>query len=110
MIQWILNKLFNKVDIRVNGEPDAPIYLRRWFIYPRKPKDLAMVPRVYLHRFYTGDNVRDLHDHPWPFTSLILKGGYWEHSIQSTLAKGKGFLGIYKTFYKDRAHGAKDRA
>jgi hypothetical protein len=24
--------------------------------------------------------VRDLHDHPWKFRSIILWGGYWEHS------------------------------
>jgi hypothetical protein len=80
MIQAVLNKLFNKVDIMVNGAPGAPIYLRRWFIWPRKPEDNKMVPRIYLHRFYTGDNVRDLHDHPWSFDSIILWGGYWEHS------------------------------
>lgn len=89
MIQAVLNKLFNKVDIKVNGEPDAPIYLRRWFLYPRKPKDLEMVPRRYLHRFFTGDSVRDLHDHPWPFDSIIIKGGYWEHSFNPAWMRWK---------------------
>ena len=80
MIQAVLNKLFKKVDIKVNGDPGAAIYLRRWFIWPRSPENNKLVPRVYLHRFYTGDNVRDLHDHPWNFRSIILWGGYWEHS------------------------------
>lgn len=31
-----------------------------------------------LHRFHRGDEDRDLHDHPWSFWSLILRGGYWE--------------------------------
>src|SRR5271170_2923953 len=79
MIEALLNLLFNKTDIinyRVNDEGE--LYLRRWFIYPRKPKDLAMVPRLYLHKFYTGDNDRHLHDHPWSFTSLLLWNGYHE--------------------------------
>lgn len=32
---------------------------------------------VYLHRFDNPD-VRQLHDHPWPFVSIILRGGYEE--------------------------------
>lgn len=81
MLQTVLNKLFRKVDILTNGTPGAPIYLRRWFIWPRRPENNKLVPRRYLHRFFTGDNVRDLHDHPWPFSSIILWGGYWEHSF-----------------------------
>jgi len=93
MIQAVLNKLFHKVDIKVNGEPDAPVYLRRWFIWPRKPENNKMVPRIYLHRFSTGDNVRDLHDHPWPFKSIILAGGYWEHSFNPAYLKFKARYG-----------------
>jgi hypothetical protein len=33
---------------------------------------------VYLHRFFRSDADRCLHDHPWPFVSVILSGGYWE--------------------------------
>ena len=41
---------------------------------------LAKTPwfAVYLHRFFRGDIDRCLHDHPWPFISVVLKGGYWE--------------------------------
>lgn len=35
---------------------------------------------VYLHEFYRSDRDRCLHDHPWPFLSVILRGGYFEHS------------------------------
>lgn len=33
---------------------------------------------VYLHHFYRSDYDRALHDHPWPFVSIVLKGGYLE--------------------------------
>ena len=33
---------------------------------------------VYLHRFERSDWDRCLHDHPWPFLTIILRGGYWE--------------------------------
>lgn len=33
---------------------------------------------VYLHEMHAPDDDRDLHDHPFNFWSLILKGGYRE--------------------------------
>lgn len=33
---------------------------------------------VYLHRIARADRERDVHNHPWPFASLILRGGYEE--------------------------------
>ena len=34
--------------------------------------------KLYLHVFHRSDEDRELHDHPWPFLSLILWGGYTE--------------------------------
>lgn len=34
--------------------------------------------RVYLHRISASDEDKDMHDHPWSFRSLILKGSYTE--------------------------------
>jgi hypothetical protein len=33
---------------------------------------------IYLHRINTPDRHPTLHDHPWPFVSLIVWGGYKE--------------------------------
>lgn len=33
---------------------------------------------LYIHRIATPDPRPTLHDHPWPFISLILRGGYIE--------------------------------
>jgi hypothetical protein len=33
---------------------------------------------VYVHKFIGPDKDERLHDHPWQFVSLILKGGYVE--------------------------------
>jgi hypothetical protein len=37
---------------------------------------------VYLHQFFRSDAERCLHDHPWPFVSIILRGGYWEEMFR----------------------------
>jgi hypothetical protein len=54
-------------------------YLRRWFVIPRNP-----VFNIYYHEIVRSDDDRALHDHPWFNISIILVGGYWEH----TIAKG----------------------
>ena len=42
---------------------------------------------VYLHEMHGPDADRDLHDHPFDFYSIILKGGY----VENWLAKQQGF-------------------
>jgi hypothetical protein len=57
------------------GDPAAP-YLRRWWVIPRN-----RVFNVYLHEFLRDDDDRALHDHPWPWLSIMLRGEYIEHTI-----------------------------
>lgn len=64
---------------QVIGDGDTP-YLRRWYIIPRNP-----FANLYLHHFLCSDDDRALHDHPWWFASLVLKGGYWEHRDKLTV-------------------------
>jgi len=51
---------------------DGELYLER--------RRLIQTPvfGVYLHHIAMEDKDRDLHDHPWTFGTLILKGGYTE--------------------------------
>lgn len=58
---------------QIIGSDEDP-YLRRWYVIPRN-----RVLNIYLHHFLRSDDDRALHDHPWPFISMVLKGGYWEH-------------------------------
>lgn len=55
---------------KVSGQQ---LYLRRYFI-----KTLKDGRRIFLHNIRLSDQDRDLHDHPWDFTSLILTNGYYE--------------------------------
>ena len=56
---------------RVNGEP----YLERYYVFL---KDRERFPfNIFVHKFLKSDP-DDVHDHPWPYATLILKGGYWE--------------------------------
>jgi hypothetical protein len=65
-------KRFKEVII-LQGEP----YLIRYRIWSTKRCG------IYLHKILRTDTDRNLHDHPFDFTSIILWGGYWEHGRQA---------------------------
>jgi hypothetical protein len=46
---------------------------------------------VYIHWIYSTDSGRDLHDHPWPFVSVLLRGWYTEQ-IATELAENRLFV------------------
>ena len=73
MLLKLLDRLGRKriVMDRVENEP----YLERYYLFL---KDRERFPfNVFLHKFLKSDP-DDVHDHPWPYATLILKGGYWE--------------------------------
>ena len=73
MFLKLLDKLGRKriVYDRVDDKP----YLERYYLLL---KDRNWFPfNIFLHKFLKSD-IDDLHDHPWPYATLILKGGYWE--------------------------------
>ena len=51
--------------------------LTRYYLFL---KDRTWFPfNVFLHKFHKGDP-GDVHDHPWPYATLILAGGYYEYT------------------------------
>lgn len=42
---------------------------------------------LYLHRFDGPDPRPTLHDHPWPFLSFVLRGGYVERRLNTLTMK-----------------------
>jgi hypothetical protein len=67
-------------DIR---NADGDVYLLRYFLWkPTWLKKIGLDPkkfgRIYLHQFVRSDYDRHLHDHPWSFTSVMLRGSYRE--------------------------------
>jgi hypothetical protein len=76
MIENFLNWLDRRGRKRIilDRESSAP-YLERYYLFLT---DRKLFPfNVFLHKFLKSDP-DDVHDHPWPYATLILKGGYWE--------------------------------
>lgn len=72
-ISDIFEKLGRKRIImdRQNNEP----LLTRYYLFLKERKWFPF--NVFIHKFHKGDP-GDVHDHPWPYATLILKGGYYE--------------------------------
>jgi len=71
----IMNKLgrYRLIPDRASGED----YLHRYYLFL---KDRKWFPfNVTLHKIVRSDDPI-MHDHPWPYLTIVLKGGYWEHT------------------------------
>lgn len=60
-------------------------YMKRWILS-------TPWGTLRLHKIMRSDLDRDMHDHPWDFTSLILSGGYFDHTPEGTKAYVRGMV------------------
>lgn len=76
----LARRILNFLEIRnrkriIMDRQDREPYLERYYIFL---KDRKWFPfNVFIHKFLKSDP-DDVHDHPWPYATLILKGGYYE--------------------------------
>jgi len=75
-----MNRFLNFLDrvgrkrIVMDRQDNAP-YLERYYVFLKDRKHFPF--NVFIHKFLKSDP-DDVHDHPWPYATLILKGGYYE--------------------------------
>ena len=60
-------------------------YLLRWWIIPRNG-----LYNLYLHEIRKSDDDSAMHDHPWENTSLVISGGYLEHTPEGVFERKAG--------------------
>lgn len=72
----------------LHDENNSREFLKRW--------RLVQTPwfSIFVHRMQVPDPGNDLHDHPWAFLSLVVKGGYVERVAERGVAgevlRGRG--------------------
>ena len=73
LILKLLERLGRKrvINDRINNEP----YLERYYLFLKERDRFPF--NIFLHKFLKGDP-DDVHDHPWGYFTVILKGGYYE--------------------------------
>lgn len=87
MMLKLLERIGRKRVI-LDRESQEP-YLTRYYLFL---KDRKWFPfNIFLHNFHKSDP-DDLHDHPWPFITIILRGGYWEHTPKGKFWRGAGTI------------------
>ena len=68
-MQWL-----GRHRIILDRQSDEPL-VERYYVFL---KDRTWFPfNIFVHKFCKSDP-DDVHDHPWPYATLILKGGYYE--------------------------------
>jgi hypothetical protein len=66
----------NRKRVILDRQSQEP-YLERYYLFLKERKYFPF--NVFIHKFLRSDP-DDVHDHPWPYATLILKGGYWEYT------------------------------
>lgn len=83
--KWTAKNRYSVIYDRVSNEA----YLERNYLFI---KDRDTFPfNIFLHKFLKSD-ADDLHDHPWNYITIILKGGYWEHTPDGKHWRGPGHI------------------
>lgn len=87
MPEWLRMKLLrahveytagHKMDFRIPPDESIPAYMLRWWRIKRNA-----FFNIYFHIVLRSDDDRALHDHPWWSFSIVLAGGYYEHTIEN---------------------------
>jgi hypothetical protein len=81
---------------QIVGPADRP-YLLRWFVLPHNT-----FVNVYVHKFTGSDEPEALHDHPWWFASLVVSGGYVEHTAAGPRRRGRGSVAFRSAQFRHR--------
>ena len=85
MIKFIAKYLKNKGRFRsILDRYGLNDYLHRYYLMHKSEDEVGNEVREYsfnafLHNFKASDEPV-FHDHPWTWCSIVLKGGYWEHT------------------------------
>ena len=96
---------FGRYRLILDRESNEP-YLERYYLFL---KDRESFPfNIFLHKFLKSDP-DDLHDHPWNYRTIILSGGYWEHTEKGRKWKGPGSYIYAPAEHYHRVELAKDK-
>lgn len=85
-LEVLINDLTAQGKKRVITERDGKTtYLERFYYMNLRP-----FARMTIHHLMRSD-MDGFHDHPWPWQTFIIKGGYWEHKPDGTFWRGPGY-------------------
>jgi hypothetical protein len=93
---------FDHVGDVGRGQTKDPVGVDRWRLF-RCPWF-----GIFLHKITKPDSARHLHNHPWWFMPIILKGGYderWQQGIGFATRVRSWRRGSWRTMHRREFHG-----
>ncbi len=94
-VNWLTTLLSGRPHFIIGGA-DNP-YMLRWWLIPRN-----RFLNVYLHKFCRDDYDRALHDHPFLFVSVMLRGKYIEHYPGNTITRSAPSVALRPAWWQHR--------
>ena len=79
LVDWLIRRAMRTPYIHLEG------YLNRYWLFPYGSLPFGIAIR--LHHILRSDNDRHLHDHPFAFLSIVLRGGYYEERLARSYGK-----------------------
>lgn len=102
-MNWLRTLLSGRPHVFIGGK-DNP-YLLRWYLLPRN-----RWLNLYLHKFLRDDDDRAMHDHPWWFASLVLKGRYIEFTTDGLVLRERGSIAFRRATHRHRVELLGDKS
>lgn len=75
-------------------DPNLPYLIRFYPLFKDRPWWIPF--NLFLHQVLKNDE-GGLHDHPWWYLTLVLSGGYWEHTPTGRRWHGPGSILLRKS-------------
>lgn len=94
LVDWIITWAQRTPYFHIAGEDG--LYMRRWWLMPRwtlkEDEQGHLMPKAWMpfsvrvHHICRPDHDRDLHDHPFNYRTVILRGWYVEENVFGDVA------------------------
>jgi hypothetical protein len=93
--ETVIGKLIDRLIARARRTPYQHIgdYMERWWLIPYSRFGIA----CRLHHILKSDDDRAFHDHPWPYLTVVLRGGYTE--VKPRYDRSGFYLGESRRWY-----------
>ena len=98
MLLRLLDKIGRKKIILDRGlsHPEfdkAKPWLERYYIlFKKRPKWFPF--NILIQRMLDNDHGDGVHNHMFPYITIILKGGYWETTLKGKFLRKPGYIGF----------------
>ena len=97
MILHFLRKM-GRMSVIMDRGPSHPEFIsakpwveRYFLLFKKRPMWFPF--DVFIHKILANDHGEGVHNHPCPYVTIILIGGYWETTVKGKFWRSAGYIG-----------------